>query len=464
MGSVAGPMDTSNLLTVPQGSFELRRLHHAPTSPLRAWDAADAYALSHLAELERAGLDLPGRSITTVNDAHGALTVALADHRPVALSDSFVSWAATVANLERDDARRGSPDQIRPLTSRRMFCSPDGGRGLVTAGALPPVIDVAIVKVPKTLGLLDLELGTLAPRLAPDAVVIGAGMARHIHASTLQLFERHIGPTTTSLAHRKARLVHAAPPQASPRAEAVGTRPRHPAGANPTGVDSVDTGGPSLPTGPGAWSRYALPGSGATVISGPGVFAEGKLDIGTRLLVEHLASRPPGDAAVDVIDLGCGDGAVGISILLAGPNARVTFVDESTVALRSAQASVQANDDATRTLRARSHFLLGDALDAVLPFTDASGWSAHEVAGAEPCSPASADLVVINPPFHDDHAVGDAIAWRMLTGAQRVLRPGGEVLVVGNRHLGYHAKLARLFGDATVVASNPKFVVLSARR
>jgi len=47
---------------------------------------------------------------------------------------------------------------------------------------------------------------------------------------------------------------------------------------------------------------------------------------------------------------------------------------------------------------------------------------------------------------------------------RRVLRPGGELCIVGNRHLNYHVKLKRLFGNVEQLAANRKFVVLSARR
>ena len=50
----------------------------------------------------------------------------------------------------------------------------------------------------------------------------------------------------------------------------------------------------------------------------------------------------------------------------------------------------------------------------------------------------------------------------MFAGARAALRPGGELWVVGNRHLGYHARLRRLFGNCEVVACDPKFVVLRA--
>ncbi|MBW8806802.1 MAG: methyltransferase, partial [Catenulisporales bacterium] len=78
--------------------------------------------------------------------------------------------------------------------------------------------------------------------------------------------------------------------------------------------------------------------------------------------------------------------------------------------------------------------------------------------------PGSVDVVLNNPPFHSHQATTDAVAWRMFTGSRTALRRGGELWVVGNRHLGYHAKLKRLFGNCDVVAGNPKFVVLRAVR
>jgi 16S rRNA (guanine1207-N2)-methyltransferase len=52
----------------------------------------------------------------------------------------------------------------------------------------------------------------------------------------------------------------------------------------------------------------------------------------------------------------------------------------------------------------------------------------------------------------------------MFEQAKNSLRTGGELRIVGNRHLGYHLKLKRLFGNCEVVASDRKFVVLSTIR
>jgi 16S rRNA (guanine1207-N2)-methyltransferase len=81
-----------------------------------------------------------------------------------------------------------------------------------------------------------------------------------------------------------------------------------------------------------------------------------------------------------------------------------------------------------------------------------------------PLGAGTVDRVLVNPPFHSGHALTDAIAWDMFVQTRRALRPGGDVWVVGNRHLGYHVKLKRIFGAADVVASTPGFVVLRAVR
>jgi 16S rRNA G1207 methylase RsmC len=69
-----------------------------------------------------------------------------------------------------------------------------------------------------------------------------------------------------------------------------------------------------------------------------------------------------------------------------------------------------------------------------------------------------------NPPFHQQHSNGDAIAWNMFKDARRVLIGGGELWVVGNRHLGYHAKLKKLFGNCETLAANKKYVILKATK
>ncbi|MBY8882842.1 methyltransferase [Actinacidiphila acidipaludis] len=373
--------------STPWGAPEMSRFPAEPREQLQAWDAADSYLLGHLAE---EGVDLSGE-VVAVGDRWGALVTALAGFAPTQISDSHLGQQATLANL-----RRNAPDATVRLLSTR--------------DTPPRRIDVLLVRVPKSLALLEDQLHRLAPAVHAGTVVVGAGMVSEIHTSTLRLFERIIGPTRTSPAVRKARLILAAPD-------------------------------PDLSPGPSPWPlRYALPDaigplSGRTVTNHAGVFCADRLDIGTRLLLRHLPERRGPDR---VVDLGCGNGIVGTAAALANPDSDVLFVDESHQAVASAEATFRENADPGT----KAEFLVGDALAAV--------------------AADSADLVLNNPPFHSHRATSDSTARRMFGGARAALRPGGELWVVGNRHLGYHVRLRRLFGDCQVVASDPKFVVLRA--
>ncbi|MFF7790795.1 methyltransferase [Streptomyces sp. NPDC007991] len=374
-------------MTTPWGELALTRFPEDPRDRLRAWDASDEYLLRYLA---REGVPLSG-TVVVVGDRWGALVTALAERRPAQITDSHLTQEATRANLARHGVEPGA---VRLLTTQ----DPPPGR-----------VDVLLVRVPKSLALLEDQLLRLEPTVHAGTVVVGTGMVKEIHTSTLRLFERILGPTRTSLAEKKARLIFCTPDPAL-------TRPASP-------WPYVYT----LPDGIGAVS-------GRTVVNHAGVFCAERLDIGTRFFLEHL---PGGGGGRRVVDLGCGNGVVGTAVALADPAAEVLFVDESFQAVASAEATYKANG-----VPGHAEFRVGDGLAGV-----PSG---------------SVDLVLNNPPFHSHQATTDATAWRMFTGARRALRPGGELWVIGNRHLGYHVKLRKLFGNSRLVASDPKFVVLKA--
>ena len=383
-----------NHFPLPDGAgLDLVRYPVDPRDRLRAWDASDELLLGHLADAA-----FPPDDLVILGDRWGALATALAGHKPVQITDSYLAQCATAENL----ARNGRPaDAVRLLTSRDE----------------PPArVDVLLVRVPKSLALLEDQLLRLAPAIHPGAVVVGTGMVKEIHTSTLQLFERILGPTRTSLAQRKARLIFC-----TPDPEVLAARP----------ADPWPQRYPFPADVPGAGALLA----GRTVTNHAGVFSAERLDIGTRFLLEHLPVPADGD---HVVDLGCGNGVLGLAAALAAPGAELTFLDESFGALASAEATFRANAAPTT----KAAFVAAD--------------------GAGDLAPGSVDLVLNNPPFHSYQAATDATAHRMFADAKRALRPGGELWVVGNRHLGYHVRLKRLFGNCRTVAGNPKFVVLRA--
>jgi 16S rRNA (guanine1207-N2)-methyltransferase len=262
-----------------------------------------------------------------------------------------------------------------------------------------------LFKVPKSLALFEDQLIRLKPLLREDSRLIIAGMVKSMPSSVWTLLEKLIGPTQTSRARKKARLIQA------------NVDSRLPLPENPH---------------PGSWK---LEGTELEIINHANVFSRERLDIGTRFLLQHL---PRTEGPLEVVDLGCGNGLLGLLAARQNPEASLHFVDESYMAIASARVNFRQIDSGLQ----RAEFRAGDGLRGF--------------------DRGFADLILCNPPFHQSHAIGDTVALSMFRRSANVLRDDGELWVVGNRHLGYHHKLRRWFNSVDLVASNRKFVILRA--
>ena len=372
------------LFSTPFAQLDLIRQPDQTNDPLQAFDAADEYLLNHLHEQ---GLIRDAR-VLVLNDGFGALSCALAPHCQVTSSgDSFLGALALQKNLARNDLPADSVTFVP-----------------ASATAEGP-FDWVLIRVPKTLALLEEQLIRLHGQLAPGARVVAAGMIKHLPRAAGELLEQYIGPLQASLAVKKARLLFATP---EPRPVPVSPYP----------------------------TRYRLEKPVLELVNHANVFCREGLDIGTRAFLPHL---PKALGALRVADLGCGNGVLGIAYALSNPQAQLTLVDESFMAVQSARENwLAALGERSVSIRA------GDGL-------------AEQAAD-------SLDLVLCNPPFHQQQVVGDFLAWRMFQQARAALVTGGELWIVGNRHLGYHAKLKRLFRGVEQVAATPKFVILRASK
>ncbi|WP_144962020.1 methyltransferase [Pseudomonas oryzihabitans] len=369
-------------LVSPFATLELDRQPPRRDDPLQAFDAADEYLLQQVAEDGLA----PSARVLVLNDGFGALAASLAAHAQVTSSgDSRLAALALAANL----ARNG-------LAAEAVTFVP-------ASEAISGPFDLVLVRVPKTLALLEEQLIRLHGQLAPGARVIAAGMLKHLPRAAGDLLERHIGPVQASLAVKKARLLFATP-------EA------RPAVASP------------YP------SRYRLDAPPLTLVNHANVFCREGLDIGTRAFLPHL---PQGLGRARVADLGCGNGVLALACALANPEAQFTLVDESYMAVQSAREN-WSTAFGERPVAIRAADGLADQ------------------------APRSLELILCNPPFHQQQVVGDFLAWRMFQQARAALTEQGELWLVGNRHLGYHVKLKRLFRRVEQIAATPKFVVLRA--
>ena len=183
-----------------------------------------------------------------------------------------------------------------------------------------------------------------------------------------------------------------------------------------TGLDEAIAAGASrLVPGLEAWSQ-------------PGVFAWDRVDAGTLLLAQAL---PPLKGAG--ADLGCGYGALATVVLGSPAVTSLRLIDLDRRAIEAARKNV---DDP------RASFDWADARTV-----EADG---------------DLDFVVMNPPFHDGGAEDRRLGQAFIRQAAALLKKGGVLWLVANRHLPYEADITAAFKRSRPVADQGGYKVIEA--
>ncbi|MET1089482.1 MAG: methyltransferase [Arthrobacter sp.] len=285
----------------------------------------------------------------------------------------------------------------------------DAEAGFVQLPLGPELLDgaaIVLLQLPKTLAELDQIAEAVARHAGQDVVLLAGGRVKHMSVGMNAVLERHFSSVTPQLASQKSRVIVA--------------------------------GGPRRTSGPERFPIVEhLAEINLDVAAHGAVFAGPKLDIGTRFLLTFLPSMR---AAQHAIDLGCGTGILAAMYARQHPGSRVTATDQSAAAVASALATAGING-----LAGQVHVLQDDAMATL--------------------GDGSADLILLNPPFHVGAGVHAGAGLKLIEAAGRVLAPGGELWTVFNRHLAYLPALERHVGPTVVKGRNPKFTVtLSTRR
>ncbi|MCB7137099.1 class I SAM-dependent methyltransferase [Cellulosimicrobium marinum] len=428
-------------MTTPDLDALLARLRTDDPGPARQ-DAPVAVDPADRLLLDEAAPWLVGvrpDEVAVVDDRYGALALGVA--LLTGSGGGAVGGGAGDGGVGRDGAGgavRVHQDACTAEAALDANAARLGLDGAIAHRALGPHllsgVRVVLLRLPRGLAALRDVAEHVARDADPGVVLLAGGRVKHMTPAMNDVLGESFGDVRATLARGKSRVLVAR----APRVPDAGTGFTY-----PVTVDLADVG--------------------LTVAAYGAAFAGASLDLGTRFLLEQLGGawgeRPspggaddgpddgPGDEVRgaggggprDVVDLGCGTGLLATWAARRWPGAAVVAADRSDAAVRSAALTARANGvgDRVRTVRDDAGASLGDA---------------------------SADVVLLNPPFHEGAALRTDAAHRMFASARRVLRPGGELWCVWNAHLRYRPALERTVGPTTQVARDRRFTVTRSVR
>ncbi|UVI29825.1 class I SAM-dependent methyltransferase [Paenibacillus spongiae] len=168
-------------------------------------------------------------------------------------------------------------------------------------------------------------------------------------------------------------------------------------------------------------------------ITDKGVFSKSGVDYGSRVLVEALELAP----GAQVLDVGCGYGAIGITAAKMNPAGHITMIDINERAVQLAQENAVLNAVTNITV------LQSDLYERV--------------------KDQRFDVIVTNPPIR----AGKAVVHQIFEEGAELLRPGGYMWIVIQKKQGApsaEAKLSTLFDRVDEMTKDKGYRIFRAQK
>ena len=189
----------------------------------------------------------------------------------------------------------------------------------------------------------------------------------------------------------------------------------------------------SKPTSEHKYAHFETEILGNTVVfhTDSGVFSKDALDFGTRTLLEAVP-----ELYGRILDLGCGWGAVGVSVGKRYPETEIVMSDVNERAMELAEKNLRENGVTNATV------MKSDAMDAV---------------------PGMFDFILNNPPIR----AGKAVIYKMFDQASERLNAGGALYVVIRKQQGAPSAknhLQEKFGHVEVIAKEKSYWIIECKK
>jgi 16S rRNA (guanine1207-N2)-methyltransferase len=211
-------------------------------------------------------------------------------------------------------------------------------------------------------------------------------------------------------------------------------------------------------------TRLLIAGVARTWVTYPGVFAAGRIDAATSLL---LAAMPRLPQRARLLDFGCGSGVIGASALVSAGASAGAAANTSANVPASVPASIPTSIPARVSAPAGGSAIALDMLDndtvalAAARENVPQGRAILATALAE--APDGYHAILSNPPLHRGSAEDHRLLHELIAQAPSHLTPDGILEIVVQRRLDVGALLAQGFAHVAVAAQSPRFRVWRAQ-
>jgi 16S rRNA (guanine1207-N2)-methyltransferase len=230
----------------------------------------------------------------------------------------------------------------------------------------------ALLGLPRARDELEMNVHLVAARLRPQAPLVLFGLKDAGIAPAEKLLQNLFAETTCALTKHHGRVFIAKQPyKAKLRADIEGWR---------------------------SHADIVLDAETIRLASYPGLFAAGKLDAASALLLAQLPSLPMPKI---LLDYACGTGVLALGARRLWSQARLHLVDHDALALRAARDNVPGLE-----------YIHGEALSV--------------------CS-ARYDLIISNPPIHAGRKQDYSVVERLVGDAPLYLTRGGRLVLVAQQ-------------------------------
>lgn len=248
---------------------------------LKAWNSADELMLWYVEQNH-----LKQQSKIIVNDSFGCLTVHLSESNIYNICNLKSQLNAIKNNLNINQIPHTPNQFLNPLS-------------------LPPQkVQVALIKIPKSVELFELYLQHIHQSITNNGIVINGFMTKHFTPQLIKIASKYFSTITQTKAWKKSRLMVLSNP--------------------------IKTNYPSqirlIESKYGAFSQYK------------GVFSSNHIDYATQFLIENISIPPSTET---ILDLASGNGILAKVVSQKAPKAHIHLIDDSFLAIESSKLNLK---------------------------------------------------------------------------------------------------------------------------